>query len=79
MEECEHLCSRLGIMVNGEMQCLGGVPHLKNKFAQGFTLSLRLSQEALTNAEGLQALATEILQRYDPCSIKDQHQVTTLM
>jgi len=23
MEECEALCSRLGIMVNGQLQCLG--------------------------------------------------------
>jgi ABC-type multidrug transport system ATPase subunit len=75
MEECEFLCSRLGIMVNGEMQCLGGVQHLKNKFAQGFTLSLRLKQEALQNVDGINALSNLILNRFHPCTIKDQHQV----
>ena len=29
MEECEALCSRLGIMVNGQFQCLGSPQHLK--------------------------------------------------
>ena len=31
MEECEALCTRLAIMVNGEFKCLGGIQHLKNK------------------------------------------------
>lgn len=42
MDEVEALCSRLGIMVNGELQCLGGVSTLKSKFAQGYTLTVRL-------------------------------------
>ena len=32
MEECEALCSRLGIMVNGQFQCLGSPQHLKNRY-----------------------------------------------
>lgn len=35
MEECEALCSRLTIMVNGRFQCMGTPQHLKNKFSQG--------------------------------------------
>lgn len=42
MEECEALCSRLVIMVNGRLCCLGSSQHLKNKFAQGFTLILKV-------------------------------------
>ncbi|CAG5059697.1 unnamed protein product, partial [Parnassius apollo] len=34
MEECEALCSRLTIMVNGRFQCLGTPQHLKNKFSE---------------------------------------------
>ena len=47
MEECEALCDRLAIMVNGQFQCFGTVPHLKNKFALGFTIltKLRVSGE----------------------------------
>ena len=43
MEECEALCDRLAIMVNGQFQCFGTVPHLKNKFALGFTILAKLT------------------------------------
>ncbi|XP_044541272.1 phospholipid-transporting ATPase ABCA7 [Gracilinanus agilis] len=42
MEECEALCTRLAIMVNGRFQCLGSVQHLKNRFGEGYTVSLRV-------------------------------------
>lgn len=35
MEECEALCTRLAVMVNGEFKCLGSTQHLKNKFSKG--------------------------------------------
>jgi len=44
MEECEALCTRLGIMVNGSFRCLGSPQHLKNKFGSGYTLTLRASK-----------------------------------
>ena len=31
MEECEALCTRLAIMVNGEFMCLGSQQHLKSR------------------------------------------------
>ena len=38
MEECDELCGRLGIMVNGQFQCFGPTRYLKQKFGQGFTI-----------------------------------------
>ena len=32
MEECEALCTRLAIMVNGQFQCIGSVQHIKSRF-----------------------------------------------
>ena len=48
MEECEALCTRIAIMVNGQFKCLGSSQHLKSKFGQGYTLiaKVRASQEA---------------------------------
>ncbi|XP_044309383.1 phospholipid-transporting ATPase ABCA1-like [Varanus komodoensis] len=43
MEECEALCTRMAIMVNGRFCCLGSVQHLKNKFGDGYTIILRVS------------------------------------
>ncbi|XP_066551415.1 ATP-binding cassette, sub-family A (ABC1), member 7 isoform X2 [Amia ocellicauda] len=44
MEECEALCTRMAIMVNGRFRCLGSVQHLKNRFGDGYTIILRLAE-----------------------------------
>ena len=44
MEECEALCTRLAIMVNGNFKCLGSTQHLKNKFAEGYTLTIKIKK-----------------------------------
>ncbi|GIY69232.1 ATP-binding cassette sub-family A member 3 [Caerostris extrusa] len=44
MEECEALCSRLVIMVNGRLCCLGSPQHLKSKFGEGFSLMIKVGQ-----------------------------------
>ncbi|KAK3771496.1 hypothetical protein RRG08_059535 [Elysia crispata] len=38
MGECDALCSRIAIMVNGQIKCIGSPQHLKNKFGDGHTL-----------------------------------------
>lgn len=42
MEECEALCTRLAIMVNGEFKCIGSTQHLKNKFSKGLILKIKV-------------------------------------
>lgn len=36
MEEAEALSTRMSIMVNGTLKCLGSVQHIKNKFGKVF-------------------------------------------
>uniref|UniRef100_A0A670ZUV4 P-type phospholipid transporter n=1 Tax=Pseudonaja textilis TaxID=8673 RepID=A0A670ZUV4_PSETE len=43
MEECEALCTRMAIMVNGRFRCLGSVQHLKNRFGDGYTIIVRIA------------------------------------
>jgi len=45
MEECEALCHRLGIMVKGQLRCLGTPQHLKSKFGKGYQLDLQLEDD----------------------------------
>uniref|UniRef100_A0A8C3SYF5 ATP binding cassette subfamily A member 3 n=1 Tax=Chelydra serpentina TaxID=8475 RepID=A0A8C3SYF5_CHESE len=45
MEECEALCTRLAIMVNGQFKCLGSPQHLKSKFGSGYTLLAKTRAE----------------------------------
>ena len=40
MEECEALCTRVGVMVMGRMRCLGGLQHLKSKYGSGYMVEL---------------------------------------
>jgi len=47
MEECEALCTRVGIMVNGQFHCLGAIQHLKNKFGKGYSLEIKFLPDSL--------------------------------
>uniref|UniRef100_H3DBM3 P-type phospholipid transporter n=1 Tax=Tetraodon nigroviridis TaxID=99883 RepID=H3DBM3_TETNG len=49
MEECEALCTRLAIMVNGTFKCLGTIQHLKYKFGDGYvTMKIKAAKEGLS-------------------------------
>uniref|UniRef100_A0A8C7HAF4 ATP-binding cassette sub-family A member 2 n=1 Tax=Oncorhynchus kisutch TaxID=8019 RepID=A0A8C7HAF4_ONCKI len=40
-QTCTALCTRLGIMVNGRFKCLGSIQHLKNRFGDGYMITVR--------------------------------------
>ncbi|CAG7726830.1 unnamed protein product, partial [Allacma fusca] len=54
MEECEALCTRLAIMVNGEFRCLGSIQHLKSKFGEGYTVIAQMSIKAEISKKSFQ-------------------------
>ncbi|XP_028924307.2 ATP-binding cassette sub-family A member 12 [Ornithorhynchus anatinus] len=69
MEECEALCTRLAIMVNGRFQCIGSLQHIKSRFGRGFTVKVHLKNNRISN-ESL----TEFMQLHFPKTyLKDQH------
>lgn len=37
------MCSRLAIMVNGRLCCLGSPQHLKNKFGSGYSIMIKVA------------------------------------
>ncbi|XP_053402183.1 cholesterol transporter ABCA5-like isoform X2 [Mercenaria mercenaria] len=45
MEEADALCSRIAIMVNGKMECLGSSQHLKSKYGSGYSLEVKLNTD----------------------------------
>lgn len=51
MEECEALCTRVGIMVGGRLRCLGSVQHLKNRFGDGLMVEIKLDQAPISDVE----------------------------
>lgn len=47
MEECEALCTRIGIMVGGVMRCLGSAQRLRSKYGKGYQIEIGLEIPSL--------------------------------
>ncbi|XP_077563136.1 phospholipid-transporting ATPase ABCA3-like isoform X3 [Haemaphysalis longicornis] len=43
MRQLELMCKRLAIIVDGHLQCIGTIDHLREKFGQGMTVKIQLS------------------------------------
>ena len=80
MEECEALCDRLAIMVNGQFQCFGNIPHLKNKFGQGYTILVKLKKGGgeVENQSNLNNIKEAILNKVSDAVIQDENMVRCL-
>ncbi|XP_054718877.1 phospholipid-transporting ATPase ABCA7-like [Uloborus diversus] len=70
MEECEALCTRLAIMVNGQFRCLGSIQHLKNKYGNGYTLTLRVANAPNAMQEVRKFIETTFS---NAASLQEQH------
>jgi len=69
MEECEALCTRLAIMVNGQFKCLGSPQHLKTKFGEGYTLIARVGGSDPDTS----SLKSYIKDTFPGSILKDEH------
>ncbi|KAM6041610.1 phospholipid-transporting ATPase ABCA7 [Chlamydotis macqueenii] len=67
MEECEALCTRMAIMVNGRFRCLGSVQHLKNRFGDGYTVVVRVGGPGPEPVESL------MLRHFPGIVLKERH------
>ncbi|XP_044040431.1 phospholipid-transporting ATPase ABCA1-like isoform X2 [Siniperca chuatsi] len=72
MEECEALCTRMAIMVNGRFKCFGSIQHLKSRFGDGYTVIVRVggSPPALTPVEDF------VQQTFPGSVLKEKHHNT---
>ncbi|CAO1386944.1 unnamed protein product [Diamesa serratosioi] len=73
MEECEALCTRIAIMVNGEFKCLGSTQHLKNKFSNGFILTVKTGDDQGSNQEHIESIKGNIRQKFPTSELKEQY------
>jgi len=44
VHECEHLCGKVGLMVNGRLQNIGLTREIKRKFLNGYTVQFKLTK-----------------------------------
>ncbi|VDO97719.1 unnamed protein product [Soboliphyme baturini] len=69
MEECEALCSRVGIMVKGRLQCTGTIQELKSRYGSGYSMSIRLKRG---HEDQQQALTAHFRSRFDDIRVTDR-------
>ncbi len=43
MEEAEALAQRVGIMIDGELKCIGTLLHIKDRYGGGHEIEIKLS------------------------------------
>eukprot|EP00050_Salpingoeca_kvevrii_P017794 m.68315 g.68315 ORF g.68315 m.68315 type:complete len:2462 (-) comp7733_c0_seq1:119-7504(-) len=72
MDECEALCTRLAIMVNGQFECLGSPQHLKSKFGDGYTLVLQL-REAAAGVAQVARLKKFVHEQFPGADLQEAH------
>eukprot|EP00049_Salpingoeca_infusionum_P004186 m.75537 g.75537 ORF g.75537 m.75537 type:complete len:1711 (-) comp12452_c2_seq4:1262-6394(-) len=67
MDEIEALCTKLAIMVNGQIKCIGTLQHLKSRFGQGLTLIMKCEDDKI------EELIAWVTGKFQDCSVTDQH------
>ncbi|XP_035270491.1 retinal-specific phospholipid-transporting ATPase ABCA4-like [Anguilla anguilla] len=73
MEECEALCTRLAIMVNGTFKCLGTIQHLKYKFGDGYVVSMKIRAASPGVAPDLNPVETFLERSFPGCVQREKH------
>uniref|UniRef100_A0A8C7BVD0 ABC transporter domain-containing protein n=1 Tax=Neovison vison TaxID=452646 RepID=A0A8C7BVD0_NEOVI len=72
MEECEALCTRLAIMVQGQFKCLGSPQHLKSKFGSGYSLQAKVRGDG--QQEALEEFKAFVTLTFPGSVLEDEHQ-----
>ena len=74
MDETEALCTKIGIMVNGELKCLGSLQHLKKKYGDGYTLSIKIAIDPINDPEqqNINEFLSFFLENFNQTELKER-------
>uniref|UniRef100_A0A665X079 ATP-binding cassette, sub-family A (ABC1), member 4b n=1 Tax=Echeneis naucrates TaxID=173247 RepID=A0A665X079_ECHNA len=73
MEECEALCTRLAIMVNGTFKCLGTIQHLKYKFGDGYVVTMKIKAAKVGSSPELEPVESFMESSFPGCVQQEKH------
>uniref|UniRef100_A0AAR2KLF0 P-type phospholipid transporter n=1 Tax=Pygocentrus nattereri TaxID=42514 RepID=A0AAR2KLF0_PYGNA len=73
MEECEALCTRLAIMVNGTFKCLGTIQHLKYKFGDGYVVTMKIRAAKAGTVPDLNPAEAFMENTFPGCVQREKH------
>ncbi|CAJ1081870.1 retinal-specific phospholipid-transporting ATPase ABCA4a [Xyrichtys novacula] len=76
MEECEALCTRLAIMVNGSFKCLGTIQHLKYKFGDGYVVTMKIKSAKAGSPPDLNPAVAFMESTFPGCIQREKHHNT---
>lgn len=68
MEECEDLCTRLAVIVDGKIKCTDSVQNLKNRFSSGFVITIKLVKET---KEIFDYVLSNVMRDFSDAQLKD--------
>lgn len=72
MDETEALATNIGIMVNGELKCLGSLQHLKSKYGEGYTLLAKIAaSDEHDKTRKIGDFVTLILTKFNNTTLKE--------
>lgn len=75
MEEVEFLCNRVTIMIDGEFQCLGSISHLKSKYAQGYTMTVKTHIEFKDDEDYTKKVLRAIANTFPESKLRESYEV----
>ncbi|XP_072169976.1 uncharacterized protein [Diadema setosum] len=70
MEECEAVCTRLAIMVNGHFCCLGSPQHVRHRHGNGYSLVVRGQKSSKTD---MPVIIETVHQKFPGAELKEHH------
>jgi ABC-type multidrug transport system ATPase subunit len=78
MDECEALCSRVGLLINGRLKCIGTPEHIKKRYGAGLSLTIKCEKNvAQSGGDGATSSATNqdriekfIMKRFKNATLK---------
>ncbi|XP_055305939.1 phospholipid-transporting ATPase ABCA1 isoform X3 [Sitodiplosis mosellana] len=74
MDECEYLCNRLAIMVDGTIRCIGPIQNLKNSFGLGFVIHIVYNERAsIDNSENIIKVKESMGQMFNQCKLQEEY------
>ncbi|XP_039671640.1 retinal-specific phospholipid-transporting ATPase ABCA4-like [Perca fluviatilis] len=73
MEECEALCTRLAIMVNGTFKCLGTIQQLKYKFGDGYVVTMKIKAAKVGLPPDLEPVESFLESSFPGCVQREKH------
>lgn len=77
MDECEYLCNRLAIMVDGTIRCIGPIQNLKNAFGLGFVIHTVYNERiSVDNSDNIAKVKESMNQTFNQCKLQEEYAVS---